>query len=111
MLRHELSRPKGRFLLSGLMLKDAGRNHYAVPCVDPVVSHESRHLADDGHKALIHKLRHLLRVGHALVASHCNVHSFGLPPSHNGRGDQPSLKSYNAATLASIGTRRITQMR
>ena len=27
-----------------------------------------------------------------------------------GRGDQPHLKLYNATTLASIGTRRITQM-
>src|SRR3712207_7975118 len=31
------------------------------------------------------QLRHLSRVGHALVAPHCNVHRFGLPPSHRGR--------------------------
>jgi hypothetical protein len=45
-----------------------------------------------------------------LVAPHRNVHSFGLPPSHRGRTDQPRLKLYNAARLASIGARRITQM-
>src|SRR5215218_10096618 len=92
------------------MLEDAGRNHNAVTCVDTVVSNESRHFADDGHVVLLNQLRHLLRVGHPLVPPHRNVHSFGLPPSHRGRGDQPRLKSYNAATLASIGTRRITQM-
>jgi hypothetical protein len=27
-----------------------------------------------------------------------------------GRGDQPRLKLYNATTLATIGTRRITQL-
>src|SRR5829696_6863265 len=53
MLPHELSCHKGRLLLSVLMLKDAGRNCYAVPSVDQVVSHESRHFADDGHKALL----------------------------------------------------------
>src|SRR5215211_8104954 len=80
MLLHELSCLKGRLLLSVLMLKDANCNHYAVAGVDPVVSHESRHFADDGHKALLGHLPHLVRVGHALVAPHCNVHSFTLPP-------------------------------
>src|SRR5829696_3864865 len=110
MLRHELSRPKGRFLLGVLMLEDAGRNHDAVPGVDPVVSHEPRHFADDGHEALIDQLPRLLGVAHALVAPHGNVHRFGLPPSHRGRGHRPRPKSYNAATVTSIGTRRITQM-
>src|SRR5829696_9795521 len=80
MLPHELSCHKGRLLLSVLMLKDAGRNCYAVPSVDRVVSHESRHFADDGHKALLGHLRHLLGVGHVLEAPHCNIHSFSLPP-------------------------------
>src|SRR5918993_2562697 len=79
MLAHELSCHKGRLLLSVLMLKDAGCNHYAVPGVDKVVSHESRHLADDGHKVL-GNLGHLLGVTHALEAPYCNVHSFSLPP-------------------------------
>src|SRR3954470_15286502 len=111
MLRHELSCPKVRLLLGFLMLEDAGRNHHAVPGVDPVVSYEPRHFADDGHEALLDQLPRLLRVAHALVAPHGNVHSFGLPPSHRGRGHRPRPKSYNAATLASNGTRRITQMR
>src|SRR5918994_1108353 len=80
MLLYELSSPKGRLLLSILVLKDAGRNYYAVPGVDPVVSHESRHFADQGHEAFLGHLPHLLRVGHALVAAHCNVHCFTLPP-------------------------------
>src|SRR5215218_6436883 len=79
MLRHELSSHKGRLLLSVLMLKDAGRNHDAVPSVDPVVSHESRHSADDGHEALIHNPARFARVGHTLVAPHCNVHRFRPP--------------------------------
>src|SRR5919107_1246201 len=79
MLRHKLSSPKGRLLLSVLMLKDADPNYYAVPGVDCVVSHEPRHFADDGHKALLGHLHHLLRVGHALEAPHCNVHSFCAP--------------------------------
>src|SRR5918993_3654586 len=87
MLRHKLSRQKGRLLLSVLMLKDASRNCYAVPGVDRVVSHESRHFADDGHKDLIDQLRHPLRVSRALVAPHCNVHSFSPPPK---RGRDPS---------------------
>src|SRR5215203_3210844 len=85
MLSHELSSPEGRLLLCVLMLKDAGCNHYAVAGVDQVVSYESRHFADDGHKALLGHLRHLLGVGHALVAPHCNVHSFSLPPLKRGR--------------------------
>ena len=50
MLSHELSCPKVRLLLSGLMLKDAGRNCYAVPGVDQVVSYESRQFADNRKK-------------------------------------------------------------
>src|SRR5215213_1896056 len=111
MLGHELSRPKGRLLLGVLMLEDAGRNHNPVPGVDTVVSYESRHFADDGHVVLLDQLRHLLRVAHAIVPSNRKVHSFGLPPSHiEGGVNRPCLKSYNAATLASIGTRRIPQM-
>src|SRR5215213_5975171 len=111
MLRHELSSPEVGLLLGVLMLKYAGRNHNPVTCVDPVVSNESRHFADDGHEALIDQLPRLLGVAHALVAPHRNVHSFGLPPSHiEGGVNRPRLKSYNAATLASIGTRPIPQM-
>src|SRR5215208_1356777 len=84
MLCHELSCHKGRLLLSVLMLKDAGCNHYAVAGVDKVVSHESRQFADYGHKVLGH-LRHLLGVTHSLVAPHCNVHRFSLPPLKRGR--------------------------
>src|SRR5215208_4643199 len=76
MLRHELSSLPVRLLLSVLVLKDAGRNHYALPGVDAVVSHESRHFADDGYKALIHQAPCLARVGHALVAPYRSVHSF-----------------------------------
>src|SRR5918995_6077101 len=68
MLCYELSCPKGRLLLSLLMFKDTDPNQYAVPGVDCVMSHESRQCADDGHKALLGHLRHLLRVGHALLA-------------------------------------------
>jgi hypothetical protein len=60
MLPHKLSCPIGGLLLSVLMLEDACRNYYAG--VDQVVSHESRHLANDGQKALIHKPRHFARV-------------------------------------------------
>src|SRR5918995_4328146 len=90
MLCYELSCPKGRLLLSVLMLKDASCNHYAVPGIDQVVSHESRHLADDRHKAFLGHLRHLLRVGYALVAPHRSVHSFRVPPSiRAGLGEAP----------------------
>src|SRR5215204_6123315 len=75
MLPHKLSCPKGRLLLSCLMLKDAGCNHYPVPGVDQVVSHKSRHFADDGHEAFLAHLGHLLGVSDALVAPHCCVHS------------------------------------
>src|SRR5919202_2783194 len=103
MLRHKLSRPKVRLLLSILMLKDADRDHYAVLGVDRVVGHKPRHFADDGHKALIDQLRHLLGVGDALVAPHRNVHralAYLLLP--RGRGDQraPPRVLYKAATLA-----------
>src|SRR5215213_5980515 len=86
MLRHKISCLKVRLLLSVLMLKDADPNHYAVASVDCVVSHESWQFADDGHKAFLGHLPHLLGVSHALVSSHCNVHRFSLPPSHRGRG-------------------------
>ena len=76
MLLYELSSPKGRLLLSILMLKDARRNYYPVAGVDPVVSEETRHFADDGHEAFLGHLPHLLRVGHAVLAPHRNVHSF-----------------------------------
>src|SRR5918998_2324146 len=110
MLRHELSSHKVRLLLSVLMLKDACRNHYAIASVDPVVSDEPRHFADEGHKALLDQLARLLGVGNTVVSAHCNVHSSNLPPSHRGRGDQPHLKLINAPTLANIGIRRITQL-
>src|SRR5215213_3444066 len=110
MLCHELPCQKGRLLLSVLMLEDAGSNCYAIPGVDHVVSHESRHLADDGHKALLGHLHHLLRVSDALEPPHRSVHSFRLPPSHRGRSSSARLKLYNATMLASIGTWRITQM-
>src|ERR671911_588208 len=103
MLRHELSCPKGRLLLSVLMLKDAGCNNYAVPGVDQVVSQKSRHFADDGHKAFLGHLRHLLRVTHTLVTPHCNVHRFSLPPSHRGRDSSAPPKSADVLTLATIG--------
>src|SRR5215208_3892882 len=76
MLCHEISSPPVRLLLSVLVLKDAGRNHHAVPSVDPVVSHESGDFADDGYKALLHLAPCLARVGHALVPPYRNVHSF-----------------------------------
>src|SRR5215218_4183731 len=85
MLPHKLSCPKGGLLLSVLMLEDAGCNHYAVPGVDHVVSHKSRHFADDGHKAFLAHLGHLLGVSHALVAPHCCVHSSTLLPLKRGR--------------------------
>src|SRR5215213_5061353 len=75
-LRHELPSLPARLLLSLLVLKDAGSNHYALPGVDPVVSHESRHFADDGQEVLLHLLRHLFGVSHTLVAPYCSVHSF-----------------------------------
>src|SRR5215212_9809861 len=76
MLRRELPSPPVRLLLSLLVLKDAGRNHYTVPGVDKVVSYEPRHFADDGYKALLHLPPHLARVGHALIPPYRNVHSF-----------------------------------
>src|SRR5215208_3311397 len=85
MLLHKLSSHKGRLLLSVLMLKDANPDHYAVPGVECVVSHESLQFADDGHEAFLGHLCHLLRVTHALEAPHCNVHSFSLPPYQRGR--------------------------
>src|ERR671910_1926716 len=85
MFSHELSCHKGGLLLSVLMLEDAGCNHYPVPGVHKVVSHESWHLADDGHKAFLAHLGHLLGVSYALVAPHCNVHSFSLPPLKRGQ--------------------------
>src|ERR671911_1165452 len=85
MFSHELSCHKGGLLLSVLMLEDAGRNHYPVPGVDKVVSHESWHFADDGHKAFLAHLGHLLGVTHALVTPHCSVHSSRLPPLKRGR--------------------------
>src|ERR687889_651112 len=76
MLCHELSSLPARLLLSLLVLKDAGRNHYALPGVYPVVSHEPRHFAEDGQELLLRVPGHLLRVGHALVAPYRSVHSF-----------------------------------
>jgi hypothetical protein len=55
------------------MLKDADPDHYAVPGVDYVVSHKSRQFAEDGHKAFLGHLCHLLRVSHTLVSPHRNV--------------------------------------
>src|SRR5215208_1615927 len=96
MLPHQLSCPIGGLLLSVLMLEDAGRNHYPVPGVDRVVSYESRHLADDGHKAFLAQLPHLLGVSHALVAPHCNVHSsLGYLLLREGGTLRPCLKFIN----------------
>src|SRR5688500_20356803 len=88
MFSHELSCHKGGLLLSVLMLEDAGCNHYPVPGVDKVVSHESWHFADDGHKAFLAHLGHLLGVSYALVAPHCSVHSSlaYLRSTHGGTG-------------------------
>src|SRR5215213_5974457 len=92
-LRHELPSLPARLLLSLLVLKDAGSNHYALPGVDPVVSHEPWHFADDGQEVLLHLPRHLFRVGHTLEAPYRSVHSFcttsfalrSIPPNdHSG---------------------------
>src|SRR3712207_4306612 len=99
MLSHELSCHKVRLLLSALMLKDACRNHYAIPSVDPVVSHEPRYFADEGHKALIDQLPRLLRVSDALVSAHCNVHSFSPPPKKEGGTLRPRLKLFNVFSV------------
>src|ERR671933_176506 len=100
MLLHQLSCPKGRLLLSVLMLKDAYRSYDAVACVDMVVSYESRHFADDGHEDLLGQLGHLLGVGHALVSAHHSVHSFSLPPSYREGGtSRPRLKSINVSSV------------
>src|ERR687898_2276305 len=80
MLLHKLSCHEGRLLLSSLMLEDADPDHYAVPGVESVVSHESLYLADQGHEAFLCHLCHLLRITHALVSAHCNVHSFAYLP-------------------------------
>src|ERR687890_2536325 len=100
MLCHELSCHKVRLLLSVLMLKDAGRNHNPVAGVDPIVSDEPRYFADEGHEALIDNPPRFARVGHTLVAPYRNVHSFNLPPSSRGRGDQSHLLLDNVTTLA-----------
>src|ERR671921_590761 len=102
MLPHQLSCPIGGLLLSVLMLKDANANHYPVPGVECVVSHEARQFTDDGHKVLLGHLLHPLRVGNTLVSAHCNVHSFTPPPKRR-RGRRvppnqlinvPSVKGY-----------------
>src|SRR5918999_5176544 len=94
MLLHELSSHKVRLLLSVLMLKDACRNHYAIPSVDPVVSHEPRYFADEGHKVLIDQLARLLGVGNTVVSAHCNVHSFSPPPKRR-RGRRGSRLKFD----------------
>src|SRR5919112_4207413 len=67
MLPHQLSCPIGGLLLSVLMLKDANPNHYPVPGVECVVSHESRQFTNDGHKVLLGHLGHPLRVGNTVT--------------------------------------------
>src|SRR5215204_2875890 len=106
MLCHQLSCPIGGLLLSVLVLKDANPNHYPVPGVECVVSHESRQFTDDGHKVLLGHLGHPLRVGNTLVSAHCNVHSFSPPPkldfSHLGAPQSASANgSINALRLSS----------
>src|SRR5215208_8344613 len=100
MLSYELSCHKGGLLLSVLMLKDTGCNHYPVACVHEVVSHESRHLADDGHKAFLAQLGHLLGVSNTLVSAHCNVHSFMLPPlKREGGTPRSRLELINVSSV------------
>src|ERR671921_966523 len=111
MLLHELSSHKVRLLLSVLMLKDAGRNHYAIPGVDPIVSDEPRYFADEGHKALLDQLPRLLRVGNTIVSAHCNVHSSSLPPSHRGRGDQPRQSANVPSVKSCKGRRNFRELR
>src|SRR5919107_2354587 len=92
MLSHELPSHKGGLLLSLLMLEDASRNCHPVSGVDQVVSYESRHLADDGHKALLGHLGPFWGVSHALDAPHCNVHLFSPPPNRRrGRRVPPQV--------------------
>src|SRR5215203_4817498 len=105
-LRHELSRSKVRLLLGVLVLEDARRNHYPVPRVDEVVSDEARQLADDGDKALIDKLGHLLGLADAIVAPYRDVHSFYLPPSHIEGGTVQSRQSANGPSVKGCKSRR-----
>src|SRR3712207_6707057 len=100
MLLHELSSHKVGLLFSVLMLEDACRNYYSVTGVDTVVSDEPLYFADEGNKALLDQLPHLLRVGDALVAPHCNVHSSSLPPLERGRDPlRPRLKLINVPSV------------
>src|SRR5215204_4718083 len=99
MVLHKLSSHKGRLLLSLLMLKDANPDHYAVPGVECVVSHESLQFADDGHEAFLGHLGHPLRVTHALVAPYCNVHSLAYLLIREGGTGRPRLKLINVSSV------------
>ncbi len=79
MLPHKLSSPPVRLLLTGGVLKDARRNQHTVSAIDDVVIHEPFDFADNGQKALIHKLRHFSHVGHPLVAPYRCVHRLTSP--------------------------------
>src|SRR5687767_13762553 len=85
MFPYVLSSPPGRPLRTGLVLKDASRKQHPISGIDEVVSHEPRHLTDNGQKALIHVPNHFARVGHALVAPYRYVHRFTLLLSLKGR--------------------------
>src|SRR5215218_3634467 len=99
MLLHKLSSHKGRLLLSVLMLKDANPDHYAVACVERVVSHESRHFADDGHKAFLGHLGHLLgSVTPSYLRTATYIALAYLPLREGGTG-RPRLELINVPSV------------
>src|SRR5919202_2618861 len=76
MLLHVVRCPPDGLLRPGLVLIDAHRNHHSVPCVNPIVSHESWDIADVGYKTLFYLSSCLLGVGDALIAPYRSVHDF-----------------------------------
>src|SRR5690606_6941569 len=63
-LPHEVGGDPRGLVGARAVLEDAGRDQHPVPRVDPVVGHEARDVADEGHEPLSHLASHLSRVGH-----------------------------------------------
>ena len=59
----EVRMPSNRFVGTGLVLEDAGRDHHSVPGIEPVVGHEAGDLAHERHEPLVHEASGLGRIG------------------------------------------------
>src|SRR5215813_4685844 len=71
---HELPGPLRGLFLPRLILKDRGREHYPIPGIDPVVSHEPGHFPENVDELILYYASRPSRISYPAVSPHLCIH-------------------------------------